>query len=264
VMNGIDKFADTMAAAPPGARAALLDGFAARVHAPYMLIAVLMAVLALGIALSPLPEIGDEANPGGEGATRSLWQQPQLWTGVLCMFCYVGVEVMAGDAIGTYGNGFGLPLDQTKFFTAFTLGGMLVGYVAGLVTVPKFLSQERYLAASAVLGIVLSLLAFATKGYTSVACVAGLGFANAMMFCAIFPLGIRGLGRHTEVGSAIMVMGIAGGAVLPQLFAHMKGPLGFQLSFVCLMVPAYLYILGFGLFASRQTARAAILVPAEI
>ena len=59
-------------------------------------------------------------------------QFPHLWLGVLCLFVYVGVEVMAGDAIGTYGRGFDLPLDQTKFFTSFTLAAMLVGYVVGL------------------------------------------------------------------------------------------------------------------------------------
>ena len=73
-----------------------------------------------------------------------------------------------------------------------------------------------------------------------------------MMFPAIFPLGIQGLGRHTETGSAIMVMGIAGGAVLPQLFAHLKDAVGFQTMFACLMVPAYAYILFFGLFAGRR------------
>ncbi len=76
----------------------------------------------------------------------SIFQFPHLWLGVLCIFVYVGVEVMAGDAIGTYGRGFGMPLDETKFFTSFTLRAMLVGYVVGLVTIPRIVSQQRYLA----------------------------------------------------------------------------------------------------------------------
>ena len=64
---------------------------------------------------------------------------------------------MAGDAIGTYGAGLGLPLDQTKFFTSFTLFAMLLGYVVGLLAIPRLLSQERYLAWSAILGVLLAI-----------------------------------------------------------------------------------------------------------
>src|SRR5690606_4173791 len=121
--------------------------------------------------------------------------------GVLTLFVYVGVEVLAGDAIGTYGSGFGLPLDETKFFTSFTLGAMLLGYVIGGLLIPRFISQERYLAVSAALGVVFALAAYLTRGYVSVGFVAALGFANAMMWPAIFPLAIKGLGRYTEAGS---------------------------------------------------------------
>jgi fucose permease len=93
--------------------------------------------------------------------------------------------------------------------------------------------------------------AFATSGYVSVGFVAALGFANAMMWPAIFPLAINGLGRHTEAGSALLIMGVAGGAVVPQLFAHLKEHIDFQLAFLVLMVPCYLYILYYGLAGHR-------------
>jgi len=163
----------------------------------------------------------------------------------------VGVEVMAGDAIGTYGNGFGLPLDRTKFFTSFTLVAMLLGYVVGLVAIPRFISQARYLGVSAVLGIVFTTGAFLTHGYVSVGFVAALGFANAMMWPAIFPLAIKGLGRLTETGSALLIMGIAGGAIIPQAFAVLKQHYDFQLVFLALTLPCYLYILYFGLRGHR-------------
>jgi len=178
---------------------------------------------------------------------------------VLCLFLYVGVEVMAGDAIGTYGQGFHLPLDETKFFTAFTLTAMLLGYLAGLVAIPKFISQERYLAVSAVLGVIFSAAAFVTHGYVSVGFVAALGFANAMMWPAIFPLAIRGLGRYTELGSALLIMGIAGGAILPQLFAHLKNHYDFQAVFCVIMVPCYLYIFYYAVRGyAAGTARLAV------
>ena len=37
-------------------------------------------------------------------------------------------------------------------------------------------------------------------------------------------LAIKGLGRHTELGSALLVMGIVGGAIIPRLFAGLKLP----------------------------------------
>lgn len=258
VMQGIGDLATQVEAADPATRERLLNEFAAKIHAPYLAMAGLLALLAVGVLFSPLPEIKaaevNAARGAGDDDRRSLWQFPQLWLGALCIFAYVGAEVMAGDAIGTYGRGFDLPLDQTKFFTSFTLGAMLVGYVVGLIIIPRFISQERYLFVSAVLGIVFTTGAFLTTGYASVALVAALGFANAMMWPAIFPLAIRGLGRHTELGSAILVMGIVGGAIIPRLFAELKQHYDFQWVFLLLMVPCYVYILYFAWRSQRAEA----------
>ena len=255
VLSGISTFGQQVESAPtPEAREALLNAFAGKVHLPYMVMAGLLVLLAIWIARSSLPEI----KPAGANSERaighrdgSIFSFPHLWLGVLCLFLYVGVEVMAGDAIGTYGASFHLPLEETRFFTSFTLGAMLLGYVAGLLLIPRFISQQRYLAVSAVLGVLFTLGAFATRGYSSVLFVAALGFANAMMWPAIFPLAIKGLGSHTERGSALLIMGIAGGAVVPQLFVHLKQNIDFQLAFMLLMVPCYLYILYYGLAGHR-------------
>lgn len=260
VMQGIGDLSEKVAAADPAARELLLNDFAAKIHTPYLAMAGLLALLAVGVLFSPLPEIKASevnADSGADDGRRSIWQFPQLWLGALCIFMYVGVEVMAGDAIGTYGRGFDLPLDQTKFFTSFTLGAMLIGYVIGLLVIPRYISQERYLQWSAGLGVLLTVGAFLTTGYISVAMVAALGFANAMMWPAIFPLAIKGLGRFTELGSAILIMGIAGGAVIPRLFAVLKQHYDFQWVFLLLMVPCYLYILYFALRGHRAGMRSA-------
>ncbi|KAF1014817.1 MAG: L-fucose-proton symporter [Stenotrophomonas maltophilia] len=256
VLHGIGDLSSAVAAADEATKASLLNEFAAKIHAPYLAMAGVLVVLAVAVLFSPLPEIKpSEANatPSAPGAVgrRSIFQFPHLWLGVLCLFVYVGVEVMAGDAIGTYGHGFDLPLDQTKMFTSLTLFAMLVGYVVGLLLIPRVVSQSRYLTVSAVLGVVFCLGAWATHGYVSVGFVALLGFANAMMWPAIFPLAIRGLGRFTETGSALLVMGIAGGAIIPQLFAVLKQHIDFQLVFVLLMVPCYLYILFYSVIGHR-------------
>lgn len=247
VMHGMSDLTAQVASADAATRDTLLDAFAARIHAPYMAMAGLLALLAVGILFSPLPELrAEDVNADrGSGGKTSIFQYPHVWLGALCIFVYVACEVMAGDAIGTYGAGFGLPPDATKFFTSFTLFGMLLGYVVGLLLIPRFISQQRWLAMSALLGVLLTAGAFLTHGMASVACVAALGFANAMMWPAIFPLAIQGLGRFTERGSALLIMGISGGAVVPQLFVHLKDTLDFQLVFLLLMVPCYLYILFF-------------------
>jgi glucose/galactose transporter len=235
-------------------RDALLNDFAARVFWPYMAVAGMLVVIALVIVFSKLPEIkpagaNSESSVGhGKGGIFSF---PHLWLGVLCLFLYVGVEVMAGDAINTYGQGFGLPLQVTSHFTTYTMVAMLVGYLVGSALIPRVISQQRYLAISAVLGVLLALGAFVTHGYVSVAFVAALGFANAMMWPAIFPLAIKGLGSHTELGSALLIMGIVGGALLPQAFVHLKQHIDFQLAFVIVIVPCYLYILYYGMRGHR-------------
>ena len=254
VLHGIGDLDQQVKAADPATRTMLLDTFAAKIHLPYMIMAGALVLLAVWVVRSSLPEIkpagaNDERAIGHSG--RSIFSFPHLWLGVLCLFLYVGVEVMAGDAIGTYGQGFGLPLDQTKFFTAFTLGAMLLGYVVGLLVIPRLVSQQRYLAVSAMLAVLFTLGAYVTHGYASVMFVAALGFANAMRWPAIFPLAIKGLGRHTEAASALLIMGIVGGALIPQVFVHLKEHIDFQLAFALLMLPCYLYILYYGMRGHR-------------
>jgi len=158
---------------------------------------------------------------------------------------------MAGDAIGTYGKGFQIPTDETKYFTSYTLAAMLLGYIIGLIVIPKYITQSGALKYSALLGILFTFAAYFTSGYASVACVAALGLANALMWPTIFPLAINGLGKFTEKGSAILIMGIAGGALIPKLFAFLKEQYGFQLVFFAIMIPCYLYILFYSIIGYK-------------
>ena len=255
VMREIDTFDARVQATPAGPdREALLSAFAAQVYVPYMAMAAHLVAMAVWIARSNLPDIQPAAvneDQAGKDATGSIFNFPHLWLGVVCLFLYVGVEVMAGDAIGIYGAGFKLPLSDTRLFTSYTLFAMLVGYVAGVFVTPRFISQQNYLALSAALGVVLTFCAYMTSGYLSVAFIASLGFANAMMWPAIFPLAIRGLGRQTETGSALLIMAIAGGAILPYVFALLKQHVDFQLAYMALCVPSYLYILYYGARSCR-------------
>jgi MFS transporter, FHS family, L-fucose permease len=250
VLKGVDELEERVKAAPDEmTRETILNTFAAQIYTPYIIMAIVLVLLGFWILKSPLPEIkASEVNitPIDSDLSKNktnVLQFPHLVLGALCLFLYVGAEVMAGDAIGTYGKGFGMPTDETKFFTSFTLAAMLVGYIVGLLTIPKFISQQTALKYSALLGIVFTAATVFTEGYVSVGFVAALGLANALMWPAIFPLAIDGLGKFTEKGSAILIMGIAGGAIIPKIFAQMKETYNFQWVFFMLMVPCYLYIL---------------------
>ncbi|MET0550684.1 MAG: sugar MFS transporter [Xanthomonas sp.] len=254
VLHGMEDFSTQIEQVLPAQKEMLLQEFAGRIHGPYMAIAGVLAVLSVAILFSPLPEISAEkanASASDERSRDSIFAFPHVWLGALCIFVYVGAEVMAGDAIGIYGNSLGLSLDYAKYFTIGTLACMLAGYLVGLVLIPKYISQEKYLSISACLGIVFSLCAMLTGGYVSVAFVAALGFANAIMWPAIFPLAIKGLGKFTEKGAALLIMGIVGGAAVPQLFAHLKESFDFQVVFAGLMIACYLYILFFALRGHR-------------
>jgi MFS transporter, FHS family, L-fucose permease len=258
VLKGIDKLEDRVKSAPDAATAEnILNDFAAKIYTPYMIMAVVLVLLAIWITKSALPEIkASEVNVATEDSEisknkTSVLQFPHLMLGAFCIFVYVGVEVMAGDAIGTYGNSFHLPVDETKYFTSFTLVAMLIGYVLGLALIPKVISQQTALKVSAILGLVFTVATLLTEGYVSVGFVAALGLANALMWPAIFPLAIDGLGKFTEKGSAILIMGISGGAIIPKIFASMKDQYDFQWVFFCLMLPCYLYILFYAIKGYR-------------
>ena len=235
-------------ATDPAIKEKLLNELASRVITPYIIIAIALVLLAIMIKRSSLPEIDPNAEDSSDKtqvAKTSVFQFPHLVLGVICLFLYVGVEVMAGDALGVYGRQLGIPLDETKYFTTFTLLSMLVGYVIGIFTIPKYLSQQNALAISAILGIVFSVGVFVTQGYVAISFIALLGLANALMWPALFPLAISGLGRFTKTGAALLIMGIAGGAVVPLLYTTLKdkGITTNEVAFLICMLPAYVYIL---------------------
>ncbi|GAA4484578.1 glucose/galactose MFS transporter [Gluconacetobacter asukensis] len=242
------------AASDPMAREAILVGFVRAIYWPYMGMAAVLVAMSAAIVLSPLPDLDVPSLPPSrraEAGWKAYVLQPHLLAGIGAMFLYVGVEVMAGDAIGTYGRGLGLPLDQTRFFTALTLAAMMLGYLGGLLAVPRLLRQERCMELSCLAGCVLTVLAWATHGYVSVLCVALLGLSNAMIMPALFPIAIRDAGAFTPLASALLVMAFCGGAVMPQFYVWLKPVVGFQRLFAMLVLPSYLAIL----FYSRHFGR---------
>jgi glucose/galactose transporter len=233
------------------ARAVRLDELASRVVTPYTLMAVVLVILGIGVRMSPLPEIDLSGEQDGNDNTSkdkpSVWAYPNLVLGVIALFLYVGAEVIAGDTIANYGTSQGISLDEAKYFTTYTLAGMIIGYILGILLIPKVISQATALAASAITGIIFSILITLTDSYTSVLFVALLGFANALVWPAIWPLAIDGLGRHTKIASALLIMAIAGGALLPQVYGQLSevASIGPKMAYL-LLIPCYLFVLLYG------------------
>src|SRR5690606_5000845 len=150
VFSGIGDLEKTVAEASTELeKNQILNEFAAQIYMPYMVMAGILVLLAWWILKSGLPDIdASTANeePIGDSSLSerktSILQFPHLLLGALCIFLYVGAEVMAGDAIGAYAQGFSIPAAETPIYTSFTLGAMLMGYIIGLITIPKIMTQE--------------------------------------------------------------------------------------------------------------------------
>ncbi|WP_276134731.1 sugar MFS transporter [Polluticoccus soli] len=254
LLGDIDTVKTKLAsAADVAAKSQLLDDLARRIINPYIVLTIALVVLALLVLISPLPDIDDEEeNPDikADSRTTSIFQHPYLFFGVFAIFLYVGVEVIAGDSIISYGTYLGIPINEAKFFTSFTLGCMIAGYFLGILLTPNFISQETALKVCAVLGILFTIGVLTSDGRFSVYCLAALGLAHSIMWPAIWPMSLKGLGRFTKTGAALLIMGIAGGAVLPLLYGHLADLQNNQAAY-WILIPCYLYILYFAIWGHK-------------
>jgi MFS transporter, FHS family, L-fucose permease len=227
------------------ALAAELDALASRVIAPYTVMAILLGIFSLAILKAHLPEIEPEEEPvtasSIQSEKKSVFDFPHLILGVVCIFVYVGVEVIAIDTIGLYGQHLGFDLNTASKFGIYCLIALVVGYLIGIAVMPKYLSQRSALLTCAALGFAFTVGALFTTGATSIGFVVLLSFAHALMWPCIWPLAIDKLGKFTKTGSALLIMGIAGGALLPLVYGAVADETNRQLAYLVLL-PLYVYI----------------------
>ena len=225
---------------------AALNELARRVITPYLVMMGVLIGLAILIYFSSLPDIDpdqeDETAAAANTMKKSVFHFPHLMLGTVAMFLYVGVEVIAGDTIIAYGAAQGIDFSTAKFFTTCTLVAMIVGYLIGIVVIPKYITQEKALQVSGALGVVFALIAIFTDGFTSVLFISLLGLANALVFPAIWPLAISGLGRFTKIGSSFLIMALAGGAIIPLIYGYLADLINPQQAY-WIVIPCYLFIL---------------------
>lgn len=246
-LDEADKVKNQLASMSPEESSIALDKIALQVVNPYIGIVVVLVLLGFWISKSNLPEVkGDEEEDAEHHnlteSKQSIFDFPHVLLGFIALFAYVGVEVLAGDTIIAYGTFLGIPLNTAKFFTAFTMGSMVVGYIIGIIAIPKYLSQETALKSCAILGIILTVAIIFTDGMVSLTLVGLLGLANSLVWPAIWPLALKGVGKFTSAASGILVMGIAGGAVIPLLYGALSHSVGAHQAY-WIALPCYLYIL---------------------
>jgi len=254
ILSGIGKFNKNLENLTGAAKISALDTLAEKVILPYVIIAVALIILAIFLKISNLPEVEAKENTSSDSHMKktSIMQFPYFWFGVITLFFYTGAEVVAVDTLINYGLSLGFEIKVAKFFSSFTLIGMIIGYLIAIITIPKYISQQKALKYFALLGILFTLIAVFTHGYTSVLFIACLGLANSVMWPAIWPLAIDGLGKHTKIGSAFLVMAIAGGATIPLLYGYLSGleSVGSTHAYAILVV-CYLVIFYYAGWASK-------------
>ena len=227
-----------------------------KVVTPYIILTIVLVALAILIQLTKgLPEVNEEqegSDQTGISSKSSVFAFPNLVLGLIALFCYIGVEVIAGDTIISYGIKLGFSSEEASHFGTYTLWLMMLGYILGIILIPKYVSQQTWLKLSAIFGIIVTIFAIVTTGFTSVLCIAILGLANAIMWPAIWPLAIDGLGKYTKIGSAWLIMMIAGGAILPLVYGSLSDYLKNAQMAYSIMIPLYAFILYFAMIGYKK------------
>ena len=226
----------------------ILNELASRLTVPYIIMALVLVGLGLMIRIFNLPDVeeqGDEfVNDSIKNNKTSIFQFPYLILGAITIFCAVSVEVLAVDSIINYGQYMGFSFKEAKFFATYTLLIMIISYLFGTIAIPKFIRQRTVLQWSALTGLVFSLLAIFITGKASVWFISLLGLSNALLWPSIWPLAIDGLGKFTKKGSALLIMGVIGGALTPLLYGYISDIASPQLGY-WLLIPCYVFILFF-------------------
>ena len=260
----------SLAQLPEAERAAQLNEMSSQLIQPYIGMAIALGILALGLMRVNLPDIQFESDDINDSTqTSGVLQFPHLVLGAITLFCYVGVEVIAGDTIGLYGSSLGVA--NATSLTSFTMTAMVIGYFLGLFCIPRLISQSKAMLMSGILGVVFTVgimlgsdqshsISSILWGWTgiqtlpdTVTLIALLGLANAMVWPTVWPLALADLGKFTPKGSAILIMGIAGGAILPLVYGGLSDTLDAQSAYA-VMLPCYAFICYYALGGHKKRA----------
>jgi len=244
-------------------RNAALDELIRRVIVPYASMAVVLFGLGIMIRYSVLPEI-DTNNETAEVASAnfgktSIVQFPHLILGAIALFLHVGSQVTGINTVIVYAQSLGLPLLEAKVFPSYILGITMFGFLLGIVLIPKFINHLNVLKVCTTSAIVLTLLFFMVQGQVtflghtaslSIWFLVALGLSNSLMWSAIWPLALNGLGRFTKMGGSILIMGLCGSAIVPIFYGYFADHFNTHTAYWVLM-PCYIYLVYYAYYGYR-------------
>lgn len=240
-------------------KSAMLDELIQRVIVPYAILGGLLVLAGIGIRYSILPEINtDEQNAtdekeNGHNSKKSIFDFPYLILGALAIFFHVGTQVIAIDTIINYANSMEIDLLEAKVFPSYTLACTMIGYVLGILIIPKYVSQTKALIICTILGLLLSfgvvfadfnVTLFGHQANISIFLLCALGFPNALIYAGIWPLSIHGLGKFTKTGSSLLIMGLCGNAILPLIYGYFAEVYDLRIGY-WILIPCFLYLIFF-------------------
>jgi MFS transporter, FHS family, L-fucose permease len=258
ILSDADLIEQKLNSLSPAEKITELGALASRVIIPYISMMIVLVILALVIYFSSLPELDtdeeDAATSEANANKTSILQFPHLLLGVLTLFLYVGVEVIAVDTVFGFATSQGIAASQASYFASFTIMNMLVGYIIGIICIPRFIKQDVALKLSAVTGILFAIIALFSDGIISVVFISLLGLANSLIWPSIWPLAIDGLGRYTKTGSSLLIMAVGGGAILPLMYGYLAEDFNTKVAY-WIVVPGYLMILFYSTYGHKIRTR---------
>ncbi len=226
---------------------------------PYGLVAVVLVILAVVIARFPLPAMGNATQrlAPEERAKLSLWKHRNLVFGIPAIFIYLIAEIGVANLFVNFVSQpdiANLTNEQAGNYLTFLWGGMMVGRFVGSAIMQK-IDAGLVLAVFSLGAFVVMLVTVFTTGPAAMWALILVGLFHSIMFPTIFTLGIKGLGPLTEEGSGLLIMAIAGGALVV-VQGWMADAYGLQTSFL-LTAACELYVLFYALWGSKTTASSA-------
>ncbi len=232
-------------------KALYLDDMAQKVVGPYLLMACVLLLLAMMVRFARLPEIVND-EPDAKFSVKGI--PTYAWLGFFAIFFYVGAEVVVGDSVILYGRylnpdpafinifGYDINILNPSYFTSYVMAGMIIGYFIGIALIPKIISQQKALKLFAISALLFTTLALISSGIASLFFIALLGISNSVMWPAIWPLAIEKTGNKTPIISALLIMGIIGGAIMSPVFGQLADLMNMHLAYL-LLIPCYLFVL---------------------
>jgi len=232
---------------------------------PFISLIAVIGLVTFVLSKLSLPDIAGSKAQAGEKLEKSVWSFRHLTLGVIAIFFYVGVEVCVGANLNLYALNleskgtifsflgltsltvFGIKFSIPALMATLYWSGMLVGRLVSS-SLSK-ISPNVQLAFAAILATAFTMFAILLNNPWLLVAV---GIAHSVMWGAIFTLSVNKLGKYTSVASAVLMIGVIGGALLP-LFQGVIADLfngSWQYTWLIVII-GEIYILYYALWGSK-------------